>query len=463
MRSLTVRLLGAFVLVIVITLAVVSWASNQATTNAYRQFRGRDAVVQQELVVSLADLYARAGSWDGAAALLQAAAQDGRGRGRGAGAAREALPMRLVDAQSGRVVADVAGQTVGTIVTSDELAGAQPIVVAGETVGYLLVDLEAVPLTTGEQSFLDQVRDGIWLSGLVAAGAALLLVTLLTVSILRPIRRMQAAAEAVARGDLQTRVSVPAVDELAALASSFNQMATSLQQLEQARQNLTADVTHELRTPLTVMQGNLQAMLDGVYPLDRDEIRTLYDETLLMSHVVEDLQVLSRSEAGQLEIACEPVSVAGALQRAASAYEQTATERRLDLRIELPAMPLPAVLADPTRLDQVLHNLLSNAIRYTPRGGRIVLTATPEAGGVRTSVQDTGQGIKPEDLPHVFDRFWRADRSRARVSGGSGLGLAIVRSLVRAQGGEVGVTSQPGQGTTFWFVLPVAEDISGTH
>lgn len=458
MRSLTVRLLGAFILVILITLAVVSWASNQATTNAYRQFRGRDVVVQQELVVSLADLYARTGSWEGAASLMQEAAEAGRGRGRGAGAVRDPLPMRLVDARTRTVVVDITGQTQGTTVASEALTTAQPITVDGETVGYLVADASELPLTAGEQSFLDQVRDGIWLSGLVAAGAALLLVTLLTISILRPIRRLQAAAQAVSRGDLQTRVSVPAVDELAALATSFNQMATSLQQLEQARQNLTADVTHELRTPLTVIQGNLQAMLDGVYPLARDEIRTLYDETLLMSHVVEDLQVLSRSEAGQLEVACEPVVVVEALHRAAGAYENAAAERRIDLGVAEPPAPLPLILADPVRLDQILHNLLTNALRYTPRGGQIVLAATPEPHFVRITVQDTGQGIAAEDLPHVFDRFWRADRSRARTSGGSGLGLAIVRSLVRAQGGDVGVTSQPGQGTTFWFRLPHAGD-----
>lgn len=456
MRSLTVRLLGAFILVILITLAVVSWASNQATTNAYRQFRGRDVAVQQELVVSLADLYVRTGSWEGAASVMEEAAEAGRGRGRGAGAARDPVPMRLVDARTRTVVVDITGQTQGTTVASEALTTAQPITVDGETVGYLVLDSGELPLTAGEQSFLDQVRSGIWLSGLVAAAAALLLVTLLTISILRPIRRLQAAAQSVARGDLQARVSVPAVDELAALATSFNQMATSLQQLEQARQNLTADVTHELRTPLTVLQGNLQAMLDGVYPLDRDEIRTLYDETLLMSHVVEDLQELSRSEAGQLEIACEPVAVEAALRRAAAVYEKVVTEHRIELRVVVPVEELPPVLADPMRLEQILHNLLSNAVRYTPRGGRIDLAAALEGQRVRISVHDTGQGIAAEDLPHVFDRFWRADRSRTRSSGGSGLGLAIVRSLVHAQGGEVGVTSQTGQGTTFWFRLPAA-------
>lgn len=463
MRSLTFRLLGAFVLVIVITLAIVSWVSNQATTNAYRQFRGRDLVVQQELVTALSDLYARSGSWAGADVLMQDAAANGRGRGRGAGVSRDPLPMQLVDAETRVVVVDVLDQTLGTTVAPDVLAAAQPIEADGEIVGYLLVESSDLPLTAGEQTFLDQVRSGIWLSGLVAAAAALLLVTLLTISILRPIRRLQAAAQSVARGDLQARVSVPAVDELAALATSFNQMAASLQQLEHARQNLTADVTHELRTPLTVLQGNLQAMLDGVYPLDRDEIRTLYDETLLMSHVVEDLQELSRSEAGQLEIACEPVAVEAALRRAAAVYEKVVTEHRIELRVVVPAEGLPPVFADPMRLEQILHNLLSNAVRYTPRGGHIDLAAVLDGPRVRISVHDTGQGIAAEDLPHVFDRFWRADRSRNRSSGGSGLGLAIVRSLVHAQGGEVGVTSQPGQGTTFWFRLPVADGAPLVH
>lgn len=312
----------------------------------------------------------------------------------------------------------------------------------------------------GDPSFLEQVRSSIWLSGLVAVGTAVILLTLLTVSLVRLIRRLRATTQAVSRGDLQTHVSVPAVDELATLASGVNQVAASLQQLDQARRNAAIAATHDPAAPLNASPGNLFTLWDGVFPLDRDDIRTPYDETLRMGRVVENLQELSRLEAGQLALVCAPVVVESALRRAAGVYAQDAAERRLDLRIDVPVASLPPVLADAARLDQILHNLLDNAIRYTPRGGRIVLTATPEAGGVRISVHDTGQGITPEDLPHVFDRFWRADRSRARASGDSGLRLAIVRSLVRAQGGEVGVTSLPGQGTTFWFVLPVAEDVA---
>ena len=252
-------------------------------------------------------------------------------------------------------------------------------------------------------------------------------------------------------------------------------MAANLEQAEQLRRNLMADVAHELRTPLTVIQGNLQALLDGVYPLERGEIATIYDETRLLSRLVADLRDLAQAEAGQLKLTMQPVDLSAVLMQTAASFAPVAEAQGTTLVVAASAAPAsteaaPAdtpsalwVLADPDRLAQVLRNLLSNALRHTPQGGEVRVDVQNDFRGlprprrsVCVSIQDTGPGIPPGDLPHVFDRFWsRAHGAGGRTpaNAGSGLGLAITKYLVEAQGGEIGVESQVGEGTRFWFTL----------
>jgi signal transduction histidine kinase len=245
-------------------------------------------------------------------------------------------------------------------------------------------------------------------------------------------------------------------------------MAADLEKVEELRRNMVADVAHELRTPLSVLQGNLRAILDGVYALEQAEIAGLYDETRLLSRLVEDLHELAQAEAGQLHLDLRPTDLIEVVQTTVANFVVAAEAKGVKLTTDWAdeTANLP-VLADPDRLAQIMRNLLSNALRHTPEGGQITVSATvrrttPPA--VRIVVADTGEGIPPDDLPHVFDRFWRADRSRARETAGpstgsgrgSGLGLAIARHLVQAYGGEMGVESEVGRGSRFWFTLPVA-------
>ena len=228
----------------------------------------------------------------------------------------------------------------------------------------------------------------------------------------------------------------------------------------------------------TVIQGNLRAMLDDVYPLSKEEVATIYETTLGLRRLVDDLRELSLAEAGQLDLQVQPVAVAPLLAREVALFADLAAAQGVALQVDAPP-DLPAALADPARLAQVLHTLVSNALRHTPAGGRVTLRATKDEGGrmrdedrasvalilhpsafILFSVSDTGEGIAADDLPHVFERFYRADhRGRAREAGGSGLGLAITSQLVRLQGGTIGVESAPGQGARFWFALPVATDM----
>ena len=273
-----------------------------------------------------------------------------------------------------------------------------------------------------------------------------------------PLAAVMAAADAVADGDLTVRVPVKGPRDFARLSISFNRMVQELQRSDQQRRNLTADVAHELRTPLHIIQGNLEGILDGVYQPKEDHIQATLDEARHLVRLVDDLQTLSLAESGQISLKKETVNLVELLADVVTSFSPRAEAEHI--KLELEAQGEPAVLtitADSGRLDQVLGNLVSNAIRHTPADGAITLSAEPVDGGVCLRVSDTGEGIPGEDLPFIFDRFWRGDRSRAHKGGAtSGLGLAISKQLVQAHGGRIRVESEPGKGTTFVIDLPYA-------
>jgi signal transduction histidine kinase len=301
------------------------------------------------------------------------------------------------------------------------------------------------------------VARGVLSAGLVVAAVLLGLATVFSRRITRPISRLTAAARTMAEGDLSVRVAGNRVREINELAEAFNSMAGSIEAADGQRRQLTADVAHELRTPLSIIKGRLEGMQDGVYATTPEQIKLLLDETALLERLIEDLRILAQADAGQLPLYMEPVQIEVVVRSVARAFAPQAEAVGVMLRVE-PGASLPELHADPQRISQVLGNLVSNALRHTPSGGTITLRAwvvPGDAGHVHVSVQDTGVGITPEDLPRIFDRFWKADRARSR-SGGAGLGLAIARRIVEAHGGRIWAYSTPGMGATVGFSLPAA-------
>ncbi|UCC63982.1 MAG: HAMP domain-containing protein, partial [Anaerolineae bacterium] len=442
MRSLALKLALALVAVTFVSVAVVAYVSGRVTTEQFAVYVSRGGQLRaEEAAPQFIAYYARTGSWQGIGALAETwagegeAGPGGRGSGRGQGRAAGNVGRLLLAGAGGIVVADSLGEMVGTRLSEEVLSQGSPLAVDGQQVGTLVVTT-GDPAAHGEleEQYLTSVRRALIWAGVLAGGLGVGLGLLLAYQIIAPLRKLRSAATAIAGGDLSRRVDVASQDEIGDLAEAFNHMAAELERNEALRRSTVADIAHELRTPLSVVRGSLEAMLDGVHPFDEVHVAPAYEETLLLQRLVDDLRLLSLADAGQLTLEMRPVDVGELIASVVEAADVAAeaSEIALTNRVEV---DLPPVRGDEQRLRQVLNNLLSNALRYTPAGGRIEISARATDGWIEVAVADSGPGIASDDLPHIFERFYRDDRSRARRSGGTGLGLSIARKLVEAHGG----------------------------
>ena len=474
--SLWVKLTAAFAFVIVLGALGVVILISLITSHEFEIYVTRDSARWARwLAPQLAAYYASNGSWDGAEKFIMGSGampmmreispQPMERMSHQMGGQMPDMPgtdmwtgmgLRVVLADTqGHVWVDTGGDLQGHILPPDARDQALPIQLDGRTVGFVLV----TPLSTSntpEILFLRSVTRSVLLVSLGMGLLALLLASLIAREITAPMRRLAEAAYQVARGDLSVRIPVEGEDDLARVSLAFNRMAVALDRQHRLRRQLMNDVAHELRTPLSVIQAQTEALLDGVFPSTPENIRPIHQQTLLLRRLVDDLRELALAEAGELQMRREPVDLAHVIRRAVESMRTNAEGKGVRLITEIRSAPL-WVQGDSQRLEQILLNLLSNAVRHTPPGGTVTVRGWQEEGHVYCQVEDTGPGIPPEDIPHVFERFWRGDRSRSRETGGTGLGLAITRKWVEAHRGRIWVESPPGEGTRFTFVLPAGK------
>lgn len=468
MNRLWVRLSLAFLIVAWTAIAALALIVDNTTERSFRQYLSqRNAEsFSDDAVAALEQFYADNGTWTGAESLLPGPGQGQGGQGQGHGQGSEGEGGGTQSRRGGAtvLVADAAGivaiatdaDAIGTALEQATLDNARALVVDGQTVGYLAqLTPSAQALGNAEERFLAEANRWLILAAIGASLLAVLVGGLLAWQLTRPLRALTGTAHALAAGQLGRQVEVRGAAEITDLARAFNRMSHDLAEGEALRQRMAADMAHELRTPVSVLRGHLEAMLDGMFPLDAEHLAVAYDRTIHLTRLVDDLRLLTRAEAGQLPLERQRIAAGTLVRRALESFAPLLLDAGITLRDELSDV-LPDVEVDIDRMQQVLGNLLANALRHTPEGGTITVRAQPVNGRVRIAVSNTGKGLTREEAAQVFTPFWRAEEARERDKGGSGLGLAISQQLVMLHGGRMWAASAT-DGATFAFELPAAD------
>jgi signal transduction histidine kinase len=458
MRWRLILAFGIIVLVSVISLGLL--INNNITNTIYTfgekgGFQGAD-----RLVTAFEEYYAINQSWTGIDEMLSSMFTSGMmghgpGPGRGPGFGNMALMMEsfaLVDTETNVIYNQ--GLVLDGDRAPENLEFALPVTYQGKPVAYLLTEDNRSELNEAiSESLSGALTDAMLPAAAIAGVSALLLALVFGYALNRPIRNLTLAAEKLAQGDLTQRVETKGSDELSQLGETFNQMAGSLQRSQDNRRAMTADIAHELRTPLAVQRANLEALEDGVYPLSKENLAPLVQQNQLLTQLVEDLRTLALTDSGTLELEKNPHNLVLLTQQVIDSALPQFDRQNITLNYSYPEN-CPNVKLDPRRITQVIHNLLQNALRFTPQGGHVAIIITCENTEVKMEIRDSGEGIPEEALAHIFDRFYRADQSRARDKGGSGLGLTIARSLITAHGGSLKAANAPQGGAVFTISLP---------
>lgn len=449
------KMILAFSIVVLATIGSLVLILRNGATNEVRMFMNRGGMVGSDSLVSaLETYYQQNGSFDGAATLLTplgSTGMHGQGMGLGRGMTQN---LMLVNPQ-GLVVADSLNNTIGHTIPSDELA--KGIVLHdgfGQIIGYLLVEGGSVINQDAASPLLVRLNTAALQASLFAGLIALVIALFFAWRLIAPIRELTQAARTLAGGDLSHRVPVKGKDEMALLGSAFNQMAESLQKSEEARRNMTADIAHELRTPLSVQRAQLEALQDGVYQLTKENLQPVLDQTGQLARLVEDLRTLALSDAGELTLDLHEINLADLINKVMEGFQPVARRKNQTIEFHKSSAEEKTVFVDPMRMEQVLNNLISNAIRHTPENGNILLSLDVKSGTCIIRIKDSGSGIPKESLSSIFERFYKADKSRSRQDGGSGLGLPIARRLVELHHGSLTASNSSDSGAIFVIQLP---------
>ena len=444
-HSLNFRLLAAFGLVIIVTVGSAFFLTHRATRAEIGRIGEEIETSQIRKMEGLLSAYHLThSSWQGVQPyVVQLSEFYGR--------------RIIITDGNNTVVADSDDEVIGESYGSDTNSPGRRM-----TPPWARSDIGTIHIDPADESDINKAamqiafkatgRFFLW-GGLIAITVALILTFVLSRRILSPMKELSHAAGKLGKGDFSQRVTVDDRGEVGELAESFNTMAGNLERNEQLRRNMVADVAHELRTPLSNLSGYLEAIRDGVVKPDPEVIHSLSEESTTLSRLVDDLQELSLAEAGELKLTLQPEDITRLIKETIEAVRPKADAKKIKLSSDI-TPGLPQVKIDSHRIRQVLNNLLQNAIAHTGKKGSINVTAEQRASEIVVSITDTGEGISAEDLPNIFERFYRVDKSRTRSTGGSGLGLTIAKRLVEAHGGKISAKSEQGKGSTFTFTLP---------
>jgi two-component system, OmpR family, sensor histidine kinase BaeS len=455
MRSISSKLIFAFLSIGIISVASIFLTARWNTRAEFIRFLTDQN--QNDLVEALANYHLQQGSWEDVEIIGY---QQNNAPGPGMGMGRDHGPMGqlfILADQNGRVIfSNFRNLRPGAKISLADLETGTPITEDGKVIGILISPQTPYQGQPRELEFIERINLTLFYGALIGAVIALLLGIFLSRTLTRPIRELTRATHAISEGDLSQQVPVRTSDELGELAQAFNKMSQELSRSVNTRKQMTADIAHELRTPLSLILGHAEAVHDGILPPTRENFEIIREEAARLEHLVNDLRTLSLADAGELSITLQTIQPQRLLQEVASLYHYQTQRKNISLDLDI-ASPLPNIEVDPGRMTQVLTNILDNATRHTPEGGRIVLSAKQSEEYVEIAVQDSGLGLSAENLERIFERFYRTDASRQRdgdVPGGSGLGLAIAKSIVQVHNGQLSAESESGKGLKVSIRLP---------
>jgi two-component system, OmpR family, sensor histidine kinase BaeS len=452
MRSISTKLILAFLSIGVVSVLIIGVVAVLSTRAEFIRFLSDQT--QTNIVNRLSEYHRTYGSWERAESIFTYSNYDQQ-PGMGPGPHLRRQPFALANT-SGSIIIPNGPYRRGEMLSAAQLREGIPITEDGEVIGFLISTRAPFQGQPRELEFIERINRLLLYGALIGAVIALLLGVLLSRTLTHPIRELTRATHAVSEGDLSQQVSVRSNDELGELAQAFNKMSSELSRSINARKQMTADIAHELRTPLSLILGHAEAVHDGVLPPTRENFEIIREEATRLEHLVNDLRILSLADAGELSISLQTVEPQRLLQEIASTYQYQAQRKNISLDLDISAS-FSNIEVDPGRITQVLTNILDNALRHTPEGGRILLSAREMEHQIELAIQDSGPGLKKEDLGRIFDRFYRTDASRQRdgdVSSGSGLGLAIAKSIVQAHSGQLSAESETGKGLKLIITLP---------
>lgn len=451
MRSLTFKLILAFLLISLVGVVLAAVIARQFTVHEFSNLvldRARENFITQ-----VTNYYETYGTWNGVALLYEVFGNPGQVLPAHPGDPMILPPAFALTDANGYVVVSAGEYSSGQKVDSGHLNSGTKITVNNQTVGYVVNTKVSPRMDSREQNYLRRTNQTLMIAAGGAGLVSIVLGILLARTLTSPLRALTGAARKVAKGEQVNSIPVGSKDELGELTGAFNQMNSEIAQATELRKQMTADIAHDLRTPLTVMSGYLEGMREGVLKPNKERFDTMYGEVRHLSRLVDDLRTLSLADAGELSINRHLTDPAELAADCANTFKVLAKKDKVNLKVEC-GEELPKVNIDSERIGQVLDNLVSNALRYTPAGGTITLSCHNDADGIRLAVTDTGAGIALDVLPHVFERFYRGDPARQGEE--TGLGLAIARSIVELHGGKITAESEgPGKGSTFTVDLPI--------